>query len=164
MVNTVSYSLNLNEMADELPWSADKKMEWAHRLTLNFMMIELGNQIATAEPSVPVKVAFIHDRSPRNGLMLQIFDRLMADPTFSYKKYFLNIAPMGWEDCIPLQAADLMAYENFKESERVVTKRNRRYTLKELLSMGCFSGRSCRFDRAGLRKVADAYKAINPQW
>ncbi len=164
MLDTVAYSLNIQEMTEELPWTKSEPLEWAHRLTLNFLILELGNQIATAEPRIPVNVTLIHDRSSFSGLFIQVFDNLMKDPTFSYKKHFSTISSMGWEDCIPLQLADLMAYENFKDAERHSTKRKRRYTLNEFLRMGSFSGRSRRFDREGLTKLADVYKQINPQW
>ena len=40
------------------------------------------------------------------------------DPTFSYNHIFPTIAPMGWEDCVPVQPADMVAYEVFRDSKR----------------------------------------------
>ena len=110
-----------------------------------------------------MKVYLVHDRSRYDGLLLDTFNNLIADPTFLHSHYFATIAPMAWDQCIPLQAADLLAYENFKDDERRATKRRRRYTLQQLLEMGSFSGRSRFLDREGLRKLADAYKERNPQ-
>jgi hypothetical protein len=64
------------------------------------------------------KITLFHERCPYDGAFLQSFNRMMDDPTFAYRQYFNTIVPMGWEDCIPLQPADLMAYENFKEGLR----------------------------------------------
>lgn len=164
MLNTISFSLNLRELVEELPWSAHDPLEWGHKLCLEFMMLELGNQIAGADPQTSIKVVLIHDWSRYNGTMLHSFERLMADPDFLHKRFFSTIAPMHWEGCIPLQAADLMAYENYKDVERLSAKRNRRFTLREMLEMGCFSGRSRRLDRGNLKGLAKAYKDINPQW
>jgi hypothetical protein len=63
---------------------------------------------------------------------------------------------VAWQDCIPLQAADLLAYENFKESERRFTGRKRRRTLDLLLGMdGSFGGRSKVFSPEGIRKLRE---------
>ena len=43
---------------------------------------------------------------------------MMDDPTFANKSMFTTLAPMGWEDCIPLQPADLVAYEAFRDMKR----------------------------------------------
>jgi len=62
------------------------------------------------------RVAIIHDRTQGyDGVIVDAFNTMLNDPSVPhYKKLFTTIAPMGWEDCIPLQPADLIAYEGFK--------------------------------------------------
>ena len=50
-------------------------------------------------------------------------------------------ASMGWEECTPLQIADLLAYENFKDALRLLQRRKRRRkTLRLLIDLGTFGG------------------------
>jgi hypothetical protein len=55
---------------------------------------------------------------------------------------FTTIAPFGWEDCVPLQPADLVAYENFKDAMRKVAPRDRRKALEVLVNLDSFGGRA----------------------
>jgi len=76
---------------------------------------------------------------------------MKADRHFKYSLVFTTLAPMGWEECPPLQAADLLAYENFKEHERRTASRKRRKTLDGLLDdNSSFAGRSRAFDKKGV--------------
>jgi hypothetical protein len=68
--------------------------------------------------------------------MLRQFDWLISDPGFSSRGHFTTLAPMGWEDCTPLQAADLLAYENMKDAERRLDNRTRRKTLELIIEEG----------------------------
>jgi hypothetical protein len=61
------------------------------------------------------------------------------------KSIFASIAPMGWEDCIPLQPADFVAYEAMKETHRHrpgQKARERRKSLTAFLDLPD-SGASC---------------------
>jgi hypothetical protein len=62
------------------------------------------------------KVTVYYDRSKQFGrIATEAFDRFMEDESAkSVSKYFISMAPMGWEDCIALQPADLIAYEGMK--------------------------------------------------
>jgi hypothetical protein len=80
----------------------------------------------------------------------------MSDPTFTYKHSFTTIAPMGWEDCVALQPADLIAYENFKEGYRLLPTgrpRERRKILKEIRSLESFSQRLAFVTRENIREL-----------
>jgi len=108
--------------------------------------------------SKQVNFVLFHERSPYDARLLTTFNRVMADSTFSGREMFSTIAPLGWQDCIPLQAADLIAYENFKESERQLTGRARRKSLAVLLDMAQFGGRARSFTDEGvaaLRREVD---------
>ena len=58
------------------------------------------------------------------------FNQQLADPAFEHRNSFTTFAPAGWENCIPLQPTDLVAYENFKDALRKINPRERRISLR----------------------------------
>jgi len=68
---------------------------------------------------------------------------------------FPSLVPMGWEDCQFLQPADFLAYENFKEDERHMTGRNRRYPLTKLLGGEVWGGKAGCFDETSISSLRD---------
>lgn len=86
-----------------------------------------------------VRVAIIHDRAPGyDGVIVDAFNMMLSDPSVPhYKELFTTIAPMRWEDCVPLQPADMIAYEGFKaiDSEMNSTAKMRK-SMEALLGNG----------------------------
>jgi hypothetical protein len=60
---------------------------------------------------------------------------------------------MGWETCVPLQPADLIAYENFKIVEREAAGVKRRKSMELILNLDSFAGR-------GVKLKPEAFKEI----
>jgi hypothetical protein len=60
------------------------------------------------------RISVIHDRDGLLPAARIVFDNLMKDDTYKYRRYFVTFAPMSWEDCVPLQPADMIAYDVFK--------------------------------------------------
>jgi hypothetical protein len=120
------------------------------------MMLEFVDQVESAKKKVgevkPVKIVLFHDRCDCDANLLEAFNSIMNDEAFRGKHIFSTIAPMSWDDCIPLQLADLLAYENFKDTERHFTGRKRRKTL-ELLLAGGLGGRSKRMNEDNVREL-----------
>jgi hypothetical protein len=73
---------------------------------------------------------------------------------------FSTLAPMSWEHCIPLQAADLIVYENFKDSEATLFGRKRRKSFDFILEMEKFGGRAKTFHADGVRLLRKAVENI----
>jgi hypothetical protein len=68
---------------------------------------------------------------------------------------------MSWEQCIPLQQADLLAYENYKESRRGVSLRDRRKSLDWILERGQLGGFLKGFNDEALIDVAKWFDALD---
>jgi len=65
------------------------------------------------------RVTVIYDRGKLSEWAAQkAFSCMKDDSGWEPRKQFVSIAPMGWEDCVPLQAADLLAYEGYKAIDR----------------------------------------------
>lgn len=158
-LTVVSYALDLHELVEEIPETAPDPYGFAYSLLLKMVMVEIGHMITEAPngDTREVKVPLIYDRCPYDGALLQAFNSLLADSTFRYPRLFTTIAPKGWEDCPNLQPADLLAYENFKESERRYYARDRemRRSLEALLELESFGGRAKHMDRNSIRTLKE---------
>jgi hypothetical protein len=63
------------------------------------------------------RITFFHDRGELFSAAYDAFIDVKENPDDRYSKcreYFVTFAPMGWENCTPLQPADMIAYDMFK--------------------------------------------------
>lgn len=136
------YLINLKDAVKEWPEIGSDPLPCAYDVLLKFMMVEIGKGLSTEAPDCTMTL--FHERSRYDGVLQDSFNAMMNDPTFAYKDFFTTIAPKGWEHCVPLQPADLVAYENFKEGYRTLPvrpgekTRNRRIIFSELISLDSF--------------------------
>jgi len=157
-VNTVSYSIPLEDFVKEFDIKGDP-IPTCYQELVKFVMLEMVAQIRETQQKArsarPVAYILFHERCPQDGMYLAAFNAMMNDPTFTGKEYFSTIAPLGWEHCIPLQPADMVAYETFKEAERQFTGRMRRKSLQLLMQSSKFGGRSKHFEPKNLQEWHD---------
>lgn len=147
-VSGFSYSIELQALIRLIPETKNDPIGFADSLLLKSLMREIGDDFSEANNGnlSGIRIVLIHDRGNYNGVLQDAFESLRTDPAFKYPSLFATLTPMGWEDCIPLQPADLLASENFKETLRHVSdnekdrKRDRRIPLKELLKSDSFGG------------------------
>jgi hypothetical protein len=157
-VNNISYSIPLKDFIKEFNIEGDP-IPVCYEELVKFIMLEMAAQLREAKEqrgSVrPVAYVLFHERCNHDGLYLAAFNKMMQDSTFKGKEHFSTIAPLGWEHCISLQPADMIAYETFKEAERQLTGRKRRKSLEFLMQSKKFGGRSKQFDRKNLQEWRD---------
>lgn len=72
------------------------------------------------------RVTIYYDRTRDFGTEARrAFDSMMNDPRNKHvSKYFVTMAPLGWEDAIPLQPADMIAYEGMKRIDGSIRGNN----------------------------------------
>lgn len=157
----VSYSLNLKELVREIPETAPNPQGFAYVLLLHQLMVEIGKLVLSQQRYSKDRIALVHERCAYDSALLEAFNQMKNDATFQYRDRFTTIASMGWEDCVPLQFADLLAYENFKEAQRSSTTRNRRKSLESLLSLSNFGGRAVGLGRDWIREYKKVFDAMN---
>jgi len=76
ITNTIAYTVNLREFAEEIPDSASDPKRHAYALLLKYLMIEIGNNILSREKDQLVTI--IHDRNPKyNAVPRESFDALL---------------------------------------------------------------------------------------
>ncbi len=157
-VNVISYSLPVDDFVQELSIEGDP-LRYCYREMVKFVMLEIAAQHRDAQKKLGAlkEVSFVlfHERCSYDAEYLLAFNKMVDDPTFAGRGLFTTIAPLGWENCIPLQPADMMAYEAFKEAERKFTGRKRRKSLEILLDSKGIGGRAKQFDVANLKEWRD---------
>jgi hypothetical protein len=169
MATVMAYSMPLDDFVAVYPERNENPEKEMYGFLLTFMMTQLIHDIEKqAGPHLrPYRIALIHDRSSRDGDMLAAFNHMKEDVTFKGREHFTTIAPKGWEDCIPLQAADLLAYETFKDAaNRISPKpRPRRKSLESLFEPNTqFGGHSLSFNRKSLeilREIQDRKRVVD---
>ena len=164
-VNVVAYSMPMEPFFEEFPECKDDPLPACYSL-IKLLMLEITDQIELArqrhKKPKRADVVLFHDRCPYDASILNSFNNAIADETFTERGMFHSITPLGWETCIALQAADLIAYETFKDSQRQFSGRKRHKSLDFLLSTDTFGGRARTFKPSAfslLRKVIDEEKA-----
>jgi hypothetical protein len=160
-VNNISYSIPVEDFVKEFDIEGDP-LPVCYEELVKFVMLEMTAQIREAKEHFgsvrPVAYVLFHERCNHDALYLAAFNKMMQDATFTGKEHFSTIAPLGWEHCIPLQPADMIAYETFKEAERQMTGRKRRKSLEFLMQSRKFGGRSKHMSTANLtewREIVD---------
>ena len=122
-----SYTINLAEMQDVLPETKASPYGFAYLILLWYLMDEIISRTLTREPSEAIHLFFMIAPTSMECIWMRRYFRINDPLNAALKQHFFSITPMGWENCIPLQPADLMAFENMKESEsNILTSRDRR--------------------------------------
>jgi len=154
-INSLAYSIRLKNLVEDLPETAPDPRGFAYALLLKVIMEELGKAMDEANRGAisAIRIPLVHERCVYDAVLLRSFNDLVRDPSFKYAALFPSLDQKGWEDCPFLQPADFMAYENFKEDERRITGRPRRYPLVRLLSGDAFGGKAGSFDEVGMDRL-----------
>jgi hypothetical protein len=117
--------------------TAKQLLEAAYRLTLPFCMHSIGETLAQLDPHA--RVTMFHDQSDNDGTILATFNSYQRDAKSEYGYTFSTIAALDSRVCLPLQAADFIAYEFYKDrkNEELKSGRSRRKSFSALLKQGC---------------------------
>jgi hypothetical protein len=165
-MHVIGYSIDVQQLVEEIPEAASSPERFCYVISLCYVMLEIGDYtLDMPDHRKEAVISLIHDRCDYNGAMLDMFDGMLADQGFKYRNRFTTLAPMGWEHCVPLQLADLMAYENFKESQRLDYRAHdpRRRSLDYILTYGQMGGRLRGFNPETLRELRKRIDEMPPE-
>jgi hypothetical protein len=164
-VNVIAYTMPMESFYAEFPECINDPFPACYSI-LKLLMLEIVDQIERARNKFgdvkETKIAFFYERNPCGGTLTSTFDSAKNDPTFAERELFKTIEPVGWEDCIAIQPADLMAYDVMKDAKQQMAGKPQRKTIEFLLSTGTFSGRARSFKPNAfkiLRQLIDEGKA-----
>ncbi|HEY2117682.1 MAG TPA: DUF3800 domain-containing protein [Candidatus Acidoferrum sp.] len=148
-----SYTISLRELQEVIPESAKNPVGLAHILCLNKIMIEIGSTIFAQRNYAKEKLIFLHDRGNYDAVLLEAFHFMKDDKLFEFRDHFVSIAPMCWKDCILLQPADMIAYENFKIIERKEGGHASRTSMDLILNLESIGGVGKKITKVGLEYI-----------
>lgn len=168
---TVAYDVQINDICKVFPEYAKDRLDATYFWLTTFMLIQIGKDISgTPKNGSPIRFTLFHDRTGGDGkydpTILRAFTRLKNDQTFTHREKFTTIAPFGWENCIALQPADLVAFECYKQAEARFEARKSRRSIEALLKMGTFGIHSKTVNMDALkrlRQIVDAARGRNAQ-
>ncbi len=163
-VHTQSLSLRPKELADVFEIKGDKRIKRAcYEVLLQYLMLDLGMTIESRNPGYErCRVALFHDHTKFYDAWLNsAFFAMKDDPNFRQKQYFSTIAPMIWQDCIPLQCADMIAFETRKQVILHAQGSPRNGEMKKLLDLPSFGGHGMYFRRDNLEELKTILGQIN---
>jgi hypothetical protein len=152
-LNAIGYTLNLDELAQEIPGLEDKQVAFGYAIILQYVMWALGKFVAEKQ-AVGERITLFHDRAEGyTGVISRAFESMVKKEDFKYTERFVTIAPLAWQDCVCLQPADLIAYENVEETERHMGTGKLRRSLEAILDLPLLGGVLTHLDRSTLKEL-----------
>jgi hypothetical protein len=106
----VAAGVDLKALVDTFPGDKKDPIAAAYDLSVREVMIQIARGIRrSSKPDAKITIVFHHSRY--NGVVERAFDKLKNDPDWGHGSMFVGRTPMCWQDCVPLQAADLLAFD-----------------------------------------------------
>jgi hypothetical protein len=103
---------------EEFPEVAPNPVGFAFIVLLMELMQQIGETTLTLPNYKRETTSLHHDHCDYDAARAQPFGYLLNDKTFEFRHRFTSLPPEYWPHCVPLQPADLIAYENFNEGMR----------------------------------------------
>jgi hypothetical protein len=150
-----SYTLDIRDLIAEFPEAEKEPYGLAHILLFNHIMKYVAEKILGDPRWTTDRLAFVHDRGAYDAVLAEAFGHMKNDGSLLHHERFTTITAMGWQDCVPLQAADLLAYENFRCVERETAGYKRRKALELILDLDSIGGRGAKIQRQGFKEIRD---------
>lgn len=95
--------------------SQKQRRKFCYRMCVYECLREIGRVMQEVYPNQ--RITFIHDRGEFAAYAQEAFEDLVSrDPVC--RAHFVTMAPMGWEICIPLQPADMVAYDLMRQIDK----------------------------------------------
>ncbi len=133
----IALTMSARDIHEVWPEKTQNPLHFAYYLLLRLMMLTIGKD--QAKLGMLGKTSLVYERCGEFGeSLLKAFNHMKDDSQFEYGHIFTTIAPMGWEDCIPLQPADLVAYEIFRDAKRRALSKEMHLSLSALQDLENF--------------------------
>jgi hypothetical protein len=132
----------------------DRVEHLAHVLLFTLIVLYIDQRLMSRKEYATDRIAFVHDSLQFNGVLHDTFEGLKRDLGIACRDRLISIELKRWQDEPLLQAADLIAYENYKFVERKHVGADMRLTMKKILESG-FCGRNARMTKESLQDWRD---------
>jgi len=157
-----SETLNKQDLAEVFPEAKTQERieQLAHVVLFMYIVTYFDSRLLGDPRYVTDRIAFIHDETPHKGVLSDTFEGLKNDVGVKNRDRLAWIQCKGWKEEVLLQAADLIAYENFKVIERKQAGAEMRIPMKRILLSSRFAGRNAMVTKDTLQEFRD--KADKP--
>jgi hypothetical protein len=159
--NQHTYAVSLKELSDAIPAVNKNPEGFAYVLLFSFILIDITKE--TLKFNKGALLNLFHDHCRYNGALRHAYDELLSKPSpiFKQRHRFVSLTPMQWQHCVPLQPADLIAYENFKELERYYVQRDRRKSLHSIVTEGRVGGSVLRLSSPAIDTLKGIFEKLD---
>jgi hypothetical protein len=152
-------------MIQQIPETASNPVGFAYVILLMMLIDQIGKETLRLYPND--KIVLYHDHCAYDAALADSFEQMVDGSIFSSHNLdrFVSITPARWENCVLLQPADMIAYENFKEGMRkhYPSGRNRRKSLNALLDLNAISGRTSGFTSEAIQELKKTIADMEPR-
>jgi hypothetical protein len=152
---TTSESLIRRDLIEVFPESVGRVEHLAYSLLLIYLVSYLDKRLLGDKRYLTDRIALIHDETQYKAVLRDTFEGLKNDVGIVNRARFVSIESKGWKEEVLLQAADLIAYENYKVIERRMAGVEMRKTMKRILLSSNFGGRNALLTKAALQQFRD---------
>lgn len=162
-VHIHSYDMPLQLLVQEFPETKPNPVGFAYVVLLTMLMDQIGQKTLSLYPKEVISLH--HDHCGYDAALAEAFGRIIDDPRFQWRNRFTSITPEYWQHCVPLQPADLIAYENFKEGTRCQESnlRPKRKSFEVLFNLDSISGRASGFGLEAIRELKGIIGGLDSQ-
>lgn len=149
-----SETLNKQDLVEVFPEAQKQERveQLAHVFLFMYIVTYFDSKLLGDPRYATDRIAFIHDETPYKGVLRDTFEGLKNDIGIKNRDRLASIECKGWKDEILLQAADLIAYENFKVIERKQAGAEMRIPMKRILLSTRFAGRNALVTKTALQE------------
>ena len=167
-VHIHGWDMPLQILVEEFPEVAPNPVGFAYIVLLMELMQQIGETTLSLKGYKNELLSLHHDHCDYDAALAQQFGYILNDETFEFRHRFTSLTPEYWRYCVPLQPADLVAYENFKEGMRFhvpdskEAKRGKpRQSLTALIDLQSISGRARGFTREAIRGLKSTIDTLD---
>jgi len=161
-VHIHGWDMPVQTLVEEIPETSPNPVGFAYVMLLGELMQQIGETTLSLPNYRGDLISLHHDTCKYDAALLEYFNLLLEDRSFQFRERFTSITPERWQFCAPLQPADLVAYENFKEGMRFhvkdskEAKRNRmRKSLEAIINLDSISGRARTYTREMIQALKE---------
>jgi Protein of unknown function (DUF3800) len=147
-----SQAVYKHELAEVFPEAVgpDRVDHLAHVLLLFLIVMYIDSRLLSLKEYATDRIAFVHDSTRFKPVLHDAFEWLKTDPGIKNRGRLVSIEENTWQEEPLLQAADLIAYENFKVIERKMVGAGIRKTMQRILASR-FAGINARLTKESLQ-------------
>lgn len=164
-VHIHSFDMPLQLLVQEIPEVAPNPVGFAYVILLIMLMGQIGDGTLGLYPEE--NITLHHDHCDYDGALADGFGLAVDERIFDVKNWdrFISITPEYWQHSVLLQAADMIAYENFKEGMRhhYPEGRGRRKSLTAIIDLEAVSGKASGFTLEAIGELKSLISGMSPQ-